>query len=153
HHDRGWLAASFYLGLAVPPLDGVALQSRHRSARHRPCLAPPRLSALLAMALQGQRGRPSEARRRASPPDPTHGPREPHLGPPTHPGGARPPRRGYRGPHGRRVHAPSSPPPPPPVALLSPGAPPRVRRDRFLRGPPPPFPPPLRLRRPPPRPP
>src|SRR5262249_56145130 len=39
------------LGLAVPPLDGLALQSRHRSARDRPCLAPPRFSALLAPAV------------------------------------------------------------------------------------------------------
>src|SRR5262245_29727310 len=44
------------LGLAVPPLDGVALQSRHRAARHRPGLAPPRLSALLALPIYREPG-------------------------------------------------------------------------------------------------
>jgi hypothetical protein len=141
------------LGLAVPPLDGVALQSRHRSACDRPRLAPPRLSALLAMAIQGERGRPPEARRPASPLDPTHGPREPHLGPPTHPGGTRPPRLPCRRAHCRQVHAPSVTSALAHVARLSHCTPPRARRDRLLRGPHPRLSPALRVRRPPPRPP
>ena len=42
------------LGLAVTPVDGLAAQSRHRSARHRPRLAPPRLPALLALEVHGR---------------------------------------------------------------------------------------------------
>src|SRR2546427_7861238 len=41
------------LGLAVPRLDRLALQPRHRATRHRPRLAPPRLPALLAFEVQG----------------------------------------------------------------------------------------------------
>jgi transposase len=40
------------LGLALTPLDRLALVSCHRAARHRPRLAPPRLPAVLA--LEGQ---------------------------------------------------------------------------------------------------
>ena len=95
------------LGLAVTRVDGVALQSRHRSARHRPGLAPPRLPALLALEVHRQPGGPPEARRRDSPPDPPDGSRESNLGPPTHPGGTRPPRLRRRRTDRRQVHAPN----------------------------------------------
>ena len=49
------------LGLAVPRLDRLALQPRHRATRHRPRLAPPRLPALLALEVQGPLSRPPEA--------------------------------------------------------------------------------------------
>jgi hypothetical protein len=49
------------LGLAVPRLDRLALQPRHRATRHRPRLAPPRLPALLAVEVQGPLSRPPEA--------------------------------------------------------------------------------------------
>src|SRR4029453_15742026 len=49
------------LGLAVAPVDGLAPQSHHRSARDGPRLAPPRLPALLALEGQGRLSRPPEA--------------------------------------------------------------------------------------------
>jgi hypothetical protein len=50
------------LGLAVPPLGGLADHSRHRPARHRSGVAPPRLPALLALEVPSQAGWPAEAR-------------------------------------------------------------------------------------------
>ena len=87
------------LGLAVPRLGGVAVQPGHRAARHRSGLAPPRLPALLALAVLREPRRPAAARRRDSPPHPTHGAGECDLGPAAHPGGARPAR-----PPDRRAH-------------------------------------------------
>jgi hypothetical protein len=46
------------LGLALTPVDRLALESCHRSARHRARLAPPRLPALLAMEVQETPCRP-----------------------------------------------------------------------------------------------
>ena len=93
------------LGLAVPPLGELAVQSRHRAARHGSGVAPPRLPALLAVEVQAQPGRPPEARRRASPAHPAHGARESHVGPAAHPGGARPARLRRRRADRRQVHA------------------------------------------------
>jgi hypothetical protein len=50
------------LGLALTPLDRLALESCHRSARHRPRLAPPRLPAVLALEGQETPGQPPPAR-------------------------------------------------------------------------------------------
>ncbi len=46
------------LALALTPVDRLALESCHRSARDRPRLAPPRLPALLAMEIHAKPGRP-----------------------------------------------------------------------------------------------
>jgi hypothetical protein len=50
------------LGLALPPVGELAVQSRHRSAGYGLGLAPERLPALLAVEVPGQPGRPPEAR-------------------------------------------------------------------------------------------
>ena len=55
------------LGLAVPGLGGLAIQSRHRAAGDGARVASPRLAALLALEVQAEPARPPEARRRASP--------------------------------------------------------------------------------------
>jgi hypothetical protein len=97
------------LGLAIPGLGGVAVESCHRTARDRPRLAPPRFPALLAMEVRATRRGPPSARRRASPSHSAHGSREPHLGPSADPGRTRPAgvRRGR--PDHREVHAPDVP--------------------------------------------
>lgn len=74
-------AGSDLLGLAVPRLDQLAIQS---PARHRGGMAPPRLPALLSMEVQSEPGRPPEARRRDSPSDPTHGSEPSDRGPTAH---------------------------------------------------------------------
>ena len=129
------------LGLAVPPLDRLARQPRHRPTRHRPRLAPPRLPALLAVEVQGLLGRPPETRRRASRPDPTHGAGESDVGPPAHSGGADPARLRGRRTDRRQVHAPDVSSAVAHVAGLSHRACPRPRRHRLLRGPHPHLPP------------
>ena len=53
-------------GSGCPRLGGLAVQSRHRAARHGSGVAPPRLPALLAVEVQAEPGRSPEARRRAS---------------------------------------------------------------------------------------
>src|SRR6516162_50613 len=141
------------LGLAVPGLGGLAIQSRHRAAGDGARVAPPRLPALLALEVRAEPGRPPEARRRASPPHPTHGARKPHLGPPPHPGRTRPARpRGRRADH-RQVHAPALASAVAHVARIPHRARPRARRYRILRGPDPHLPPAVRVRGPSPPPP
>src|SRR5262245_12876064 len=68
------------LGLAVAPVGGVAPQSCHRPTGHRARLAPPRLPALLALAVHSEPGRPAAARRRDPPPHPPHGAGESDMG-------------------------------------------------------------------------
>ena len=94
------------LGLAVPGLGALAVQSRHRATRHGAGLAPPRLPALLAPEVQSQAGGPSEARPRASPADPADGTRESDVGPPAHSGRTRLARLRGRRVDRRQVHAP-----------------------------------------------
>src|SRR2546427_585013 len=68
------------LGLALTPLDGLAVQTCHIQARARPRLAPARLSALLALEIPITcRGSPADRRRHPNA-DPPHGPGQPHLG-------------------------------------------------------------------------
>src|SRR5262249_55843987 len=141
------------LGLAIARLGRVAVLPGHRAARHRPCLAPPRLPALLAMEVQAERGWPPAARRRAAPPDPPDGAGQSDLGPAPHPGGTRPARpRGRRADH-RQVHAPAVASAVAHVARLPHRPRPGARRHRLLRGPDPHLSPAARVRRPSPRPP
>ncbi len=49
------------LGLAVTRVGDLADQSRHRAARHRYGVAPPRLPALLAVEVQAKPSRAPEA--------------------------------------------------------------------------------------------
>ena len=88
-------------GLAVPGLGGLAFQSRHRPAGDGARMAPPRLPALLAMEVQAELGRPPEARRRDSAPDPPDGARR-RIRAELAPAGVR---GGWA--DGREVHAPA----------------------------------------------
>ena len=99
------------LDLVVTELGELAIQSRHRAARDRSGVAPPRLPALLAEEVQRQADRPAEARPRASPSDPAaDGTRESDLGPSAHSGRIR--LAGLRGRRAGRcqVHAPDRAP-------------------------------------------
>jgi len=141
------------LGGPLAMVAKLASQLGDRPARHSHLVAPPGVCALLALEITTS-GRPPADR---SPPpgvDPTHGPRESHVGAPSHPGRASLPwlRRGRA--HRREIHAP------PPltttlahVAQLPAGPPERHRRHRFLRRPDADLPPALRLHRSLPRPP
>ena len=133
-----------------PPLGGLADHSRHRPARHRSGVAPPRLPALLALEVQGPLSRPPEARPRASHSHPAHGSPESHLGPPAHSGRTRPARLRGRRADRRQVHAPEVTSALPNLARVSDCACPRHRAvDFFLV--PLTLPPPVRLRGAPPR--
>ena len=120
------------LGLVVPPLGRLADHPRHRPARHRSGVAPPRRPALLAVEVQAEPGRPPAARRRASHSHPAHGSRESHLGAPAHPSGTRPARLRGRRADRRQVHAPDFASTLAHVAGLSRHACPRHRRRRLL---------------------
>src|SRR5262249_11681729 len=71
---------STLLGLALTPLDRLAVDLGHRPARDSPRVASPGLSALLALEVPEPTGRTSSNRPGNSQPHPPHGHREPHLG-------------------------------------------------------------------------
>src|SRR2546427_10358014 len=68
------------LGSALTAVGRLAGQPPHCSARDRPCLAPPRLPALLALEVSVPLSGSPSARSLTPHADPPHGPREPDLG-------------------------------------------------------------------------
>src|SRR5882672_6214246 len=73
-------ARSTPLGMALPALERLAICSGHRQTRHRDCLAPQELSAVLGLEDPArQAGAAGRAERRACP-DSYHELREPTLG-------------------------------------------------------------------------
>ncbi len=121
-----------FLGEPGAGLGPVALSPHPRQAGDRPPLAPPRISILLEMEVEG----PAVRQSGTHPADSSDVPREPALGRPAHPFGAPAPRLRRRRSDGGQVHEPTGQTASlTDLAYLSSESPPHHGSLRLLRGP------------------